>query len=252
MEHRAMPAEASGRTQEVKTLSKGLAVLDLLLSGAALRTSDVANALAIDKSNASRMMQTLASAGFASRDCNRYFRLGPKLTGRHSSRQPRRSLRVRARPIMEGLAGVTNESIHLAIPADEHVLYIDAVESNFPLRVDSRPGTLGPIDCTAMGRIFIAYGVQAKPLHLEAHTPLTITDQIRLDEELQAIRTCGYAMQNEEYYIGMRGVAAPLFDADGTVIGTIGISGPSVRIEATALPKLGSMVRDWALKLPTD
>jgi DNA-binding IclR family transcriptional regulator len=245
-------ASDGSRGSEVKTLSKGLAILELLLSGMALRTNDAARALDIDKSGASRMMQTLSNAGFARRDSDRCFRLGPKLTGRRLTRCPKRSLRERARPIMGGLAKLTNESIHLAIPADECVLYIDAVESNFPLRVDSRPGTLGPIDCTAMGRIFIAYGILAKPAHLEAHTALTITDPNRFEEELQAIRTRGYAVQNEEYYIGMRGVAAPLFDRDGVVIGTVGISGPSVRVEAAALPFLGSLVREWALKLPAD
>jgi DNA-binding IclR family transcriptional regulator len=246
------PKDDAGRGSDVKTLMKGLAIVDLLLSRSSLRTSEAATAIDIDKSGASRMMQTLVKAGFACRDSARGFRLGPKLTSRHVSRRPKRSLRERARPIIEGLAKLTRESIHLAIPADEHVFYIDAIEANFPLRVDSRPGTLGPVDCTAMGRIFIAYGILAMPAHLEAHTEKTITDPIRFEEELQTIRAQGYAMQNEEYYVGTRGVAAPLFDPDGFVIGTVGISGPSVRIDAASLPSLGALARDWALRLPIE
>lgn len=245
-------ATGGSNGNEVKTLAKGLAILDLLLAGSPVRTGDAAKALDMDKGGASRLLRTLVSTGYARQEGDRSFGLGTKLSARPLPGRPKRSLRARARPTLERLSAATQESIHLAIPADEHVFYVDAIEANFPLRVDSRPGTFGPVDCTAMGRIFVAHGLIAMPPHLEAHTARTITDPDRFAEELQAILRQGYALQDEEYYLGMRGVAAPIFDAFGTVVGAVGVSGPSVRIKSSDLDQLATLTQEAARSIPAE
>lgn len=103
-----------------------------------------------------------------------------------------------------------------------------------------------------MGRIFLAHGLAALPRHLERRTVNTITDPDLFQQELARIRREGCALQDEEYYIGMRGVAAPVFDAAGAVVGAIGVSGPSVRICSADLADLSRIVREIAREIPVE
>jgi DNA-binding IclR family transcriptional regulator len=241
MEMRREPAGSN-----LKTLSKGLKVLDLLLRNKTLRTSEVASILGTDKGSASRLLQTLAQAGYAQPADGRGFDLGPKLVGRSIPSRPRRSLRERARPVLERLSQRTREAVHVSIPADENVLYVDVIDSSFPLRVHNPPGTLGPLECTAMGRIFIALAHAPMPEQLKAYTEKTIVDPVQFKTELQRIAEQGYALQDEEYLVDIRGAAAPLYDETRTVIAAVGVSGPASRIRLEDLADLGALVREEA------
>ena len=212
--------EAAGSNR--KTLTKRLKVLDLLLDRKALRTSDAAAFLGTDKGSASRLLQTLSQAGSAQQAEGRSFSLGPKLVGRPIPSRLRRSLRERARPILERLSQWTHEAVHVSIPADEHVLYVDAIDSSFPPRVHNPRGTLGPLECTAMGRIFIALAPAPRPDQLNACTEKTIVDPVQFKAELQHIAEQGYALQDEEYCVDVRGTAAPLYDEMRNVIAAVG------------------------------
>ncbi|KHT27047.1 IclR family transcriptional regulator [Pectobacterium carotovorum] len=245
-------AEEATRTEnvkgELKTLTKGLAALDLLMHNQTVRTSDVADVLAIDKSSASRILQTLAQAGYAQSGERRSFVLGPKLADRPNTVRPKKSLRVCARPVLERLSACTGEAVHLSILADEQVLYLDTIESSYSLRVDSRPGTLAPLAYTAIGRIFLALAGAPLPDQLQAQTEHTITDPRLFQMALQTIAQQGYALHDEEFHLGIRGAAAPLFDRNGYVIGAVGVSGPTVRIHTEDLDALGVLVREEANK----
>jgi DNA-binding IclR family transcriptional regulator len=246
------PDQGGSRTRSdatggnLKTLAKGLKVLDLLLRSPTLRTSDAATILGTDKGSASRLLQTLVQAGYAQQTEARSFSLGPKLAGRPIPGRPRRSLRERARPVLERLAEKTREAVHVSIPADENVLYVDVVESSYPLRVHNPPGTLGPLECTAMGRVFIALAHAPMPDQLKAYTDKTITDPVRFKAELQRIVEQGYALQDEEYLVDIRGAAAPLYDETRAVIAAVGVSGPASRIRQEDLRDLGALVREEA------
>jgi DNA-binding IclR family transcriptional regulator len=256
--HNIQPMVATAMTEEVtrtehvkgelKTLTKGLAALDLLMNNQAVRTSDVADVLAIDKSSASRILQTLAQAGYAQPGERRSFVLGPKLAARSNTVRQKKSLRQCARPVLERLSERTGEAVHLSILADEQVLYLDTIESRYSLRVDSRPGTLAPLAYTAIGRIFLALAGAPLPEQLLAQTERTITDPRLFQAELQTISQQGYALHDEEFHLGIRGAAAPLFDSNGYVIGAVGVSGPTVRIHTEDLDALGLMVREEADK----
>ncbi|MEE3662009.1 IclR family transcriptional regulator [Brenneria sp. g21c3] len=241
-------AHAESVKGELKTLTKGLAVLDLLIHRQQVRTGDVAESLAIDKSSASRFLQTLAMAGYAQAGERRSFILGPKLAGKPTILRPQKSLRICARPVLERLSALTGEAVHLSILADENVLYLDAIESQYPLRVDSRPGTLAPLAYTAIGRIFLALADAPLPEQLHAQTVRTITDPQRFQAELQNIVQRGYALHDEEYHLGIRGAAAPLRNQNGLVVGAVGVSGPSVRIHSEDLDALGKLVAGEAAK----
>jgi DNA-binding IclR family transcriptional regulator len=234
----------SSAQPEVKTLARGLAVLDYLMKHGSVRTTALASHLGVDKGSASRLLQTLCVSGYARPGEGRSFELGEKLVGRSSVQRPDRSLRERARPLLMRLAAETGEAVHLSIPADEHVLYVDTIDAQSPLRVDRPAGTLAPLDCTAMGRVLLATTLTPIPRQLQQRTEHTVTDPKKFTELLQLIKSQGYALDDEEYHIGIRCAAAPLRDKDGTVVGAIGVSGPTVRIQREELPDLGRKLKE--------
>ena len=87
---------------------------------------------------------------------------------------------------------------------------------------------------------------------LPRETPRTITDRGRLEDELNEIRSLGYAVDDEEHALGLRCVAAPLFDELGRAVAAVSVSGPSARIPVDRLPVLGRMVAQAALEATRD
>ena len=232
----------------LKSLGRGLRALDLLLSRVDIGTVEIAGALGIDKGAASRLLQTLVASGYAMQAPGRRYQAGPKLRTR--SAQPllpgSASIRERARPLLERVHEATGETAHLAIRADDRVLYLDKVDTDLPLRVDRPVGTLSPLHCTALGKIFLAYGEAPLPRTLAGFTTRTAIDLDALRAALKHIVEHGYAIDDEEFALGIRCVAAPLRDGLGRVVAAIGISGPTARVTTKHLVSYGRLLQDIA------
>lgn len=237
----------------VKSLAKGLRAIDLLLSRGDVGTVELARTLQVDKGAASRILQTLESNGYACRHASRRYGAGPKLleSPTRSTAASSASIKDRARPLLLKIHSLTGETAHLAIRADEQVLYLDKVDTELPLRVERPIGTLAPLHCTALGKVLLAFGAAPLPRNLVSFTSRTAVDLGGLRAELQRIAADGFSRDDEEFASGIRCVAAPLREgAGGPVIGAIGISGPTARIGSQDLVVLGSLVAQIALDFP--
>ena len=236
---------------EIRSLAKGLKILNLLDHARnGLGTTEVATQLEIDKSSASRLLHTLANYGFVEQDeLSARYLLGPQLLTLGQHLLNRITLRDHARPYLHELVDKTGECAHLAIAAQRQALYIDQVESTAALRVESEIGTLSPLYCTALGKIFLAFGDSGTPDDLKAFTHRTVTDNSTL--EAQLVQTCnrGYAIDDEEYNYGVRCVAAPIYDHRRALVGAIGISGPAGRVTLERTDEFGTVVKDIASAL---
>jgi IclR family KDG regulon transcriptional repressor len=102
------------------------------------------------------------------------------------------------------------------------------------------PSTVGkrdPSHCTALGKVLLAYKNEEELLPiiygnaLEKLTPNTISNPDQLRTELGKVRHEGYALDNEEYEIGLMCVAAPVLDQNLNVLGAVGVAGPVSRIK---------------------
>jgi IclR family acetate operon transcriptional repressor len=89
---------------------------------------------------------------------------------------------------------------------------------------------MNPLHCTALGKILLAFCGAPFPEKLEKHTPHTINDPDALKKHIEQIHRLGFATDDEEFDAGVRCIAAPVFDFRGKGIASIGISGPSTRI----------------------
>jgi IclR family KDG regulon transcriptional repressor len=229
---------------EIQSLARGLKILDLLgQSREGVSVTELAKRLGVDKGSASRLVSTLASYGFAEKDkATRRYRLGPQVLALSRSLLTRLPLREVAKPFLRQLMERSGECAHLAVPAQGQVLYIDQVESPASLRVDAQVGQLNPLHCTALGKVMLAFGNLEVPRHLEVFTPRTITDLRDLHRQFDEIRRLGYAFDDEELNLGVRCIAAPVFDPRGKLAGSIGISGPTARMTLERCPALTAMV----------
>lgn len=231
---------------EIQSLARGLRILDILgMADDSVGITELAAQLEMDKSSVSRMMQTLASYGYAEQDPGtRRYRLGPQVVALGQALLTRMPLRDMAKPFLHQLVELTGECAHLGILAQGQVLYIDQVESPATLRVNTGVGTLAPLHCTALGKCLLAFDGAPVPAVLEPFTARTITDHKALEVHLSQTRRQGYAIDDEEYSYGVRCVAVPVYDHQARVVGAVGISGPAGRIGLERLPALAAQVRE--------
>lgn len=226
----------------VKSLTKGLKAVELLIRNPDLGTLDLAKALKIDKGAASRILKTLVLGGFAVQDVGRRFRAGPLLQSRLAAATGGASIRERARPLLVRIFEATGETAQLAIRADDQVLYLDKIDTLHPLRVDRPVGTLAPLHCTALGKALLAFGGAPLPHTLAGFTQRTPVSTEALTAALASIAANGYATEDEEFAPGIRCAAAPLRDSAGGVIAAVGLAAPTTRVERSQLPDLGAFV----------
>ena len=236
---------------EIQSLARGLKILNLLATARdEVGITELAEYLKVDKGSASRLVQTLAKYGYAEKnlDTQRY-RLGPQVVKLSQSLLSGMSLRDEAKPCLRQLVDSTNECAHLAILARGQAFYLDQVQSPATLQVNTDIGTLAPLHCTALGKVLQAFGNVPGPAELHAYTPRTITDPELLETHMERVRRQGYALDDEEYTIGVRCAAAPVYDISGKVVGAIGISGPANRMTLEHLPDLAAKVVEVAQAL---
>lgn len=219
---------------EIQSLARGLIILQLLgESTDGVTITDLAEQLGVDKGTASRLVSTLAGFGYVERnqETRRYY-LGSQVVSLSRKVLTRMPLREVAKPFLRQLMEKTGECAHLAIHAQGKALYIDQVESPASLRVNAQVGTMNPLHCTALGKVLLAFGGAELPPTLESYTDNTIVDYGVLSSHLEQVRKLGYAMDQEEFDIGVSCIAVPVFDFRGKIVGALGISGPSSRLSA--------------------
>lgn len=241
---------------EVKALAKGLQILDQLLETHMRPTehqrigvTEVAEILGVNKSSASRLLKTLHSYGYVKRDSEqRGYVLGLKM---NNAAQAGSQVVFRdiARPFIYQLMKASGESAHSAIVSQGQALIIDDIESVSSLRVSGGIGRLEQLHCTAVGKCLLAFMDLPMPRELSQHTPRTLTNYSKFKLHLEEIRMQGYAIDDEEHYIGGRCLAAPVYNQSATVIGCIGISGPSVRMTLERLPHYIKLLLDTSKEL---
>ena len=117
----------------------------------------------------------------------------------------------------------------MAIYAQGQALYIDQVESEATLRVNAEIGQMAPLYCTALGKVLLAFGDYPLPDEFEKRTDTTITSLPGLKNELEKVRTQGFGTDDEEYDLGVRCLAVPVFGINNKLAGAIGVSGPASR-----------------------
>ncbi|MGE4369431.1 MAG: IclR family transcriptional regulator [Burkholderiaceae bacterium] len=219
-----------------KTFLKGLVLLEAMAnSEKSCGVTELASQLALTKSNVHRLLQGLVHQGFARKvpETGRY-ELTVKLWELGAKVFQRLDLRREALPYMKLLADETQETVHLSILDGTDVLYVEKIDSPQPVRAYTTVGGRAPAQCVATGKAMLAWApeevIAQVAEQLQRYTPRSIVTAQELHRQLQRTRLLGYAVNTGEWREQVIGVAAPVRDATGAVVGALGISGPAERI----------------------
>ncbi len=119
---------------------------------------DLANELQLGKSTVSRLLSTLASEGFVTKDPEtQKYRLGLRILTLNSIVIANLEVNKEARPILRNLVNETGEAAHIAVLENQEVVYTEQIECSHPVRILSYVGRRNPVHCTSSGKLLYAF-----------------------------------------------------------------------------------------------
>jgi DNA-binding IclR family transcriptional regulator len=156
-----------------------------------------------------------------------------------------------ATPVLDRIAAKTGETVNLAVPRGDVVVQIAQVDGIHLLGITNWVGVSVPAHCSALGKVFYAYGTMSLPTDaLERRTPHTITDRVELQRDLASVSGRGYAVAREELEPGLVAIASPVWAHDA-VVAAISVSGPTARITESRADEIGILLAAEAASLTT-
>lgn len=234
----------------VRSLDKAMGLLKIVARGSGLSLSEITDASAMPAATAYRALLTLQKHGIVSfDDHSQLWRIDVEAFRIGSAFLANTSIVEQARPVMQELMQQTGETTNLGILSGQEVVFLGQVETHEPIRAFFRPGTNGSIHASGIGKALFAFQPAAAArrladnLELTGFTKNTIQQADHMMQMRQAALQLGYAVDDEERTMGMRCIAAPIFNNFAEAVAAISISGPTVRVETDAIPEIGQKVR---------
>lgn len=240
----AGPTVGTGGTQAVDRAAA--VIVAVLGSTEPVSFAALVDATGLPKSTLSRLTTSLERNGLLQRTDAGSWQPGPHITDYALSVRPEDDLLRLAQPYLDSLGQQTRETVNLAVPLGGEVRQIAQVDSDYMLGAVNWLDRPVPFHCSALGRVFLAYGTPLPPGRLPRMTDRTVTSRADLARVLDRVREEGVAIVDSELEPGLVAVAAPIFSADGTVVAAVSVSGPTMRLTAADLPSVARAVRHTA------
>ena len=250
---RAIPGVAT-REYRIPNLARACQVLRLFASSDdPLSSSAVARQLKMPRTTVLRILHTLAAERLLQRR-GFDFAASPELhTGLRSIADT--ALCAAAVPVLNEISQLTGETACLALLAGDKVAVVETCDSPYAPRVGSGTGALMDLHCAAFGKVFLALGPRAclgtvlAGAPLQARTPRTLTTAEALAAECSRIVRQGYALDNEEYEEGVRGLAAPVWGSGSVLAAAIGVLASAATLTEQRASDVAPLVVQAAKKL---
>jgi len=229
-------------------------ILELLAaSQAGMALREVSAQLEAPKSSLLPLLRVLTARGYLEQARTGEYRLGPQARELGAGSAARLELADVARPALAELRRRTGETVFLGTLAADgvSVVYIDKVESDQLIRYSAGVGDRRPLHATSTGKAILAFLPAEQreaildALPLARHTERTMTSPAALHGSLEEVRRTGVCVSLDEMVRGASGVAAPIFDRHGRVVGACTIGGPTDRVRPR-LRQLAAEVRETA------
>lgn len=206
-----------------------------------LGIAEMSDTVGIGRSKVHRLVDTLRFLGFVEQDqASKKYRLGLRTFEIAAAAASRFDLGPGARQALQELVQTTGETVNVGVLQGSEILYVDNVRGFGPLRLEVEVGTRAPVNCVALGEAILAFESperveQILTGHLDALTRNSISDAMRLREELNRVKELAYAVDDEESFPGVRCVAVPIFHISRSPIAAIAVSGPAARLPMSRL-----------------
>ncbi len=237
-----------------QTLMRGLDVMEAV-SHDTLALAELAERLGLTKSTTHRLATALVDRGYLAFTPRSGYRLGPKLLELGFLAQSQADLIQLARPHIESLAALSEDTVHLGVLDGDQALYLDKIPGRRRITISSRVGDRQPLTSTGLG----------KALMLD-HTPDYWLDRLEAEqtaggpqvdvavwrERMAGYVAAGRAYDLEENEDQIRCVAAPVRDVGGKIIGAISVSSAAQYMDDARMESLTREVRDTAHAISRD
>ncbi len=218
-------------------------------AGVPVAPSALCDLLGLPKPTVHRLLHTGETEGFLQRSLDgRSYGPGRRMRKLATNTLSSQRIRTERLRVMRNLASEVGETCNLAAPGRDGMVYLDRVETHWPLRIQLPIGTQVPFHSTASGKMYLSTLPGAvldrmlSTIDLERRTEQTLVEPQALKSELAETRTRGFSTDNEEFMDGMTAVAVAICDDRGRLMTTLSIHAPKQRhdIESliTELPKL--------------
>lgn len=218
----------------VLSLAKGFRVLEVFDAHEPdLTLSQIATRAELDPGTTFRLVKTLVMLGYLQPAESKKYRLSLKVLDLGFNALGRMDIHAVVRPILRSLVGPVNEAASVAAMDGSDLVYLERVQLPLGrLGITQRVGARVPAYCTAVGHAILAYLPMEERLQvlnarerkkLTPNTPVSIAE---IESRLQKVRELGYALSDQDTVIGVRVIAAPIFDADNRPWAAISAAAP--------------------------
>jgi IclR family pca regulon transcriptional regulator len=227
----------TGDPNFMTSLARGLIVIQAFTQqNPQMTISQLSIKTGLSRAAVRRCLYTLTKLGFAGAEDGSRYSLQPRMLTLSHTYTTSNTLSTAAQPILERMSATLRESFSVATLDGEDIVYIARTQVNRVMAVDLHIGSRLPAYCTSMGRVLLAY-LPAEQLeqylakvNLIPHTTRTITSVEKLRLALRNVRRNGYALCDQEYEVGLRSLAVPVYSSSGRVVATVNLSGNAPRL----------------------
>jgi len=229
-----------GDNSGAQSVDRAVTVLELIARSGDASVSEVAIAVGVHRSTISRLLAVLELRGMVELTGTRgRYRLGMNILRLAEAVTGALEITTQgAAPCLELSAGI-GETVNVAVRQGDSAVNVYQAEGAGAVTVDSWVGRRTPLHATSSGKVLLAWSHRGQSAELESEFPRftaqTITDPQVLRAQLARARTDGWATTLGELEDGLNAIAAPVFAANGSVIGALSASGPAYRWTADAM-----------------
>lgn len=245
---------------QVRSLTRALRLMrHLAESGDGMSLTELSEAASLPPSTTHRLLTTLESERFVRPEAQGgLWRIGVAAFFVGTAFARSRDKLSLAQPYLRRLMETSGETANLFVESDGEAICIGQIESRHAMRAITGVGGRVLLHSSGAGKVLLAHMEPSRrqrvvsTMVLPRETQRTITERAKLDTALDEVLARGFAVDDEEHALGLRCVAAPVFDELGRAVAAISVSGPGARVTQERLPALGRMVAQAALEATRD
>lgn len=240
------PLRDTHQTPTIQVIERMFALIDVLASrDEPMSLKDISQLTGLHPSTTHRILNDLAVGRFVDRPEAGSYRLGMRLLELGNMVKGRLSVRDAALEPMRELHRLIQQPVNLSVRQGDEIVYIErSYSERSGMQVVRAIGGRAPLHLTSIGKLFLANDdlprvrAYATRTGLAGQTRNSITQLPMLERELVHARQSGIAYDNEELELGVRCMAAGIYDDQGKLVAGLSISSPADRLDDGWLPKL--------------
>ena len=230
----------------IQVLERTFALLDMLAAQPEpVSLKEISERTGLHPSTAHRILNDLTLGRYVDRPQAGSYRLGMRLLELGNLVKDRIDVREAALGPMRDLHKLTHQAVNLSMRQGDEIIYVErSYSERSGMQVVRTVGGRAALHLTSVGKLFLAHDEPARVRSyatrtgLTGHTRNSITDIARLERELTTVRNTGVARDDEELELGVRCMAAGIFDDQGKLLAGLSISAPADRLEESWLDRV--------------